>query len=149
MFLWGDSQGNATVEYSVSDIWQYNDQISFKDNSLMTGSINPNESVEVIIIFTPKEVTFYDSDITFTTQIAKRVLRLSGQGVEYKLNGNTLPKELDLGKLDFCSLCEFNVIYIMSYSEIVDNLEWLQIRYPRKLLCLLNQSYIERKCLSV
>jgi hypothetical protein len=80
------------------------------DESQMTGSIKPNESIEVILVFSPKEVVFYDTDITFTTQVTDRILRISGEGVEYKLNASALPTEIDLGKLDFCSPAQFNVI---------------------------------------
>lgn len=90
--------------------WHFNDQISFADESLLSGNIKPNESVKVILIFSPKDVAFYDTEITFTTQVTNRILRISGQGVEYKLNESALPKEVDLGKVDFCSLAEFQVI---------------------------------------
>lgn len=76
----------------------------------MSGSIKPNESLAVMLIFSPKEVIFYESYMTFTTQVTDRVLQISGQGVEYKLNENALPREVDLGKLDFCSPAEFTVI---------------------------------------
>lgn len=106
-------QGNATVEYNVLNEWQYKDQISFENESDMCKSIKPNESIEIILIFNPRDVIFYDTDITFTTQVSNKILRLSGQGVEYKLNALALPKEVDLGRLDFCNPIEFNVIKVI------------------------------------
>ena len=65
----------------MENSWKYSNQISFKDESEKSGSINPGDIKEIVLLFSPNEIMLYESDISFTTQVTNRVLRLSGQGI--------------------------------------------------------------------
>ena len=74
-------QGNARVDYRVLPSWEHADQFVFADESVLNGSLLPGAIQNAEILFKPDAVIFYETEIYFQTQITKRVLHLTGQGV--------------------------------------------------------------------
>ncbi|KAJ3213593.1 hypothetical protein HDU67_002684 [Dinochytrium kinnereticum] len=104
------NEGTAVLEYEIQSPWDFDGNIYLSEGTSLTGKLNSQESMEVILRFRPTEVISYETNITLKYQIGVKQVKILGQGcASYQFFKDSLPNNLQFGSIGFGDSAEKTV----------------------------------------
>ncbi|TPX30512.1 hypothetical protein SmJEL517_g05942 [Synchytrium microbalum] len=95
------NQGTVLLKYEILKPWDSTDVFDFIPGTALTGTVEPNESEQLTLLFKPKISRQYSTKIGVQTQIGISIFEIAGRGATYEIAERYLPKDIDLGQLFF------------------------------------------------
>ncbi|KND03878.1 uncharacterized protein SPPG_08927 [Spizellomyces punctatus DAOM BR117] len=93
------NEGSAIVNYQVIPQWDWDSVINFDSDATMEGKLDPDQEIPFTILFKPDQHAEYVTEIQIKTQIDVKILKIRGQGAEYKIYAEGLPEVVDYGSI--------------------------------------------------
>ncbi|TPX52882.1 hypothetical protein SeMB42_g01104, partial [Synchytrium endobioticum] len=91
------NKGTALLKYEILQPWDLSEVFSFAPGTSLTGSVPPDESETLNLVFKPSVSQLYSSSISVQTQVGVFNFDLEARGATYELAQRYLPKAIDLG----------------------------------------------------
>ena len=108
-------QGTSSTKYELKPTWER--PIFSVADEYLTGELDVGAFVEIPITYNPPDTVKHVESILITTSLDKSSFQLTGHGAVFKIATDTLPKQIDFGKVDVGELkqqtvwrCMFDLI---------------------------------------
>ncbi|KAI9106297.1 hypothetical protein DFS34DRAFT_58191 [Phlyctochytrium arcticum] len=93
------NEGSAIVNYQILPDWDWDHIINFGPNADLEGKVEPDQELPLTVYFNPDQHTEYSTEIKIKTQLEVKLLKIRGQGAEYRIHAASLPETVDIGSI--------------------------------------------------
>ncbi|KAJ3042819.1 hypothetical protein HDV00_006640 [Rhizophlyctis rosea] len=117
------NDGTASLTYEILPDWDWSSCFTFHPSFPLRGKIDVEDSILVPLLFTPDQMTKFETEISIKTQLEVKKIRAKGQGAEYKILSSSLPEHVNFAQV---LLGDLEVKKINILNDCI---------YPLTLLC--------------